>query len=492
MNTIDFDNLEIQLVSNQLPDIDMAYLSHAYHLIITEGGFSTVSACLNTNIVYNNNCLPNLRIKYNLQQVADKQETIFEDITNGTSQHSATTVTTTGNTIKKLKFRYIFIMGLEGTGHHFLAKIFDQFRDNKNKDNMLSKYFVNRPQSDKSLDLCSIGSSFAQGFTLKNRDSKSLYNSLIQDIRYAIKNQQNYDLNQSLLIAPKLNPSYSFCSSKKKYQAPNIIEIFLLLKTIENEMNSNNNDIQISFDMSILVSYRTFINSIYSACLRFGDCNERINRYYNISLPMMMKQMYFFIENIYNNNHNDDSYISKLDLSNYNDYSENDFYEKNFNDVIEKKYLQSNFVSKTKDDNDNDNNFAIGSDIKILYYDKIFEYNNLDNFTLMATNLANLFGIQRTHDNILKIANIFFNQVNSIELAAQKQSSISVKRNEKLATGQNMSVKWNTLSQYQSMDYLIQEFYSTDENDKQTVLQQTRTFESKLWTLFYIPQLAIN
>ena len=484
MTTIDFDNLEIQLVSNKLPDVDMAYLSHAYHLIITEGGFSTVSACLNLNTVYNSNCIKELRMKYNLQQLKqqEQQQLSSKDIVENESTQFKT------NNVDKTRifFRYIFLMGLEGTGHHFMGKIFDQIRDNTNKDNNLSKYFVNRPQSDKSLEFCEIGSSFAQGFTLKDRGPKSLYNSLVRDIRYASTRKENYDLNRTILIAPKLNPSYPFCTAKKKYQAPNIIEIFLLLKSIEKEINNqlilSNMNIKISFDMSIVVSYRTFINSIYSACLRFGDCNTRINRYYNISLPMMMKQIYFFIDNIYNNNINNNN--TKINLSNYNNYNKIDFYEKKKNDIIEKKFLD--FISNKN------NSVKMNSNIKVIDYDKIFEYNNLTHFTLLASNLANLFDIPNTQENILKISTIFYNQVNRITTQAQQQSNISVEQIHKLATGTNMSVKWNVLNQFQSVDDIISQFYSKDENDKEIVLKQTGIFKSKLWTLFYLPQLLIN
>ena len=76
MDTIDIENLEIQLVSNKLPDIDMVYLSNAYHLIITEGGFSTVASCLNTNTVYNSNCKKELQLSYNLNITQTNDSTI--------------------------------------------------------------------------------------------------------------------------------------------------------------------------------------------------------------------------------------------------------------------------------------------------------------------------------------------------------------------------------------------------------------------------------
>ena len=493
-----------------------------------------------------------------------------------------------GNHIKSpmtIMFRFIFIMGLEGTGHHFMSELFNLLRTDKH--NVLSKYFIDRPHSNdkRATPLClpHENSSFAQGFIFKKRSKSSLYYGLKSDILYILKDKShvskikktiasnnmfdddrntngntnidtngkttsantntdrnantmtidgskdnnNYNYNPwPLIIMPKHYPSYHFCSVKKKMH-PNIIEIFLLLKLIENEINNDKNlvdkkEFVIEFDLSVIVMYRSFINSLYSACTRFSSCNARINSFHDISLPMMMRQMYFFIKYINNDNHNNDNhndnhvtYYSQsnitfnvnntnyiTNITQYRDYSNLDYYQKSLNDEIEQKFF--NFVNTNK-------NINIDSAIKVLYYDKMLEYTNSWQVMPLAINLLQLLGIPTIEENIEAMVNSIFGTLHGWETGngnsnGKSNSGINnnsdsgiiaketIKKRAKVnSVGVDIARKWKFLGKIHGIENIIQEFYSGDlKRDKQLVIHNTTNFQSKLWTLFYIPQLSLN
>ena len=474
-------------------------------------------------------------------------------------------------------FRFIFVMGLEGTGHRFMNQLFDSIR--RNKKNILSKYFVDRPHSFSQFTtpICTRDgpSTFDQGFILESDGKHSLYYGLKADILYMLKQKPemlniietiaharnssskfgnklelndhvsykyNYDYNPwPLIIMPKQKPSYPFCTVKKKMN-PNIIELFLLLKSIENEINNNIHFVNkskyiIQFDLSVIVMYRSFINSLYSSCSRFGGCKLRFESARDNSLPMMMRQMYFFIKYINNHNHTYNNrikfdqrpwnYISNI--TKYRDYNDLNYYGKQLNNAIEQEFF--NLLNYYKDIN-------IDSAIKVLYYDRMLEYTNKSQVMPLANNLLQLFGIETTEKNVAAMGNSIFYTLHRLETSNDgdhddknknkhkhdqhetpdkdaigsgfirnikyhgrggndKSKNKNRKKNREGHTkinsvGVSVTKKWEVIRRFVKEDKIIKGFYAKSAKDKTKIVSDSQTFHSKLWTLFYIPQLALN
>ena len=423
-----------------------------------------------------------------------------------------------------ISYRYVFIVGLEGSGHHSLSTILKSLLK---ENNIVSKYFQMKKKLSPKVRTCP-PSSYRNGQLLKQRTNDSLHYFLKTQILFDLEKKrqmhQNINLNDSendtslyndtnrINIIPGLQQiSYPFCSLSARSH-PNIIELFLLIKTVEKEINNlNENFFNITFDLSIIVLNRIFINSIYSACDRFSNCEKRVSFYGKISLPILMRQMYFYIKYIHNNNmenkQNKVKYVDDIDNYNSNNFSlkyinydKKDMKDyRNINDIVEQELL-----SKINDINNNDN-----SNIGIMFYDKImqtcFDSKNCSNnsggeckrqIETFSKNLLNLLKIP--------LKDVLINQtVNTIDqlfremMEAKKNNSLYRVHHgnfQQNTTKDQVTVKnkLQTLTQFASRDDFIKWYYSQDIKDKHFTVENFQNFQSKIWNLFYIPQIALN
>lgn len=428
--------------------------------------------------------------------------------------HNATrSISKSASMYTVIKFRLIFTMGLEGTGHHLIDSLFSIMK----KNSLLSHHFTHQihahggcgPEWIQFSDFTN--ESFAH-FATNNQDflnahtNHTLYYQIKSTVTDAYsnvisklsksrsqtkdtqsKNFKNFyteyfythahsnDTRSVLVIPFRSIVSYPFCELKIE-RHPNIVQLYTLIKKIQSEINSLknfNSSSQVSentnykgytlqLDLRVIVMYRSFIESITSACRRFADCSKRINFYNQVSLPIMMHQLSFFDRYIMHSscditcndsnfwmNHSDDSSLKRSNILQKKwSFIENKFFEMKLN----------------QHSNEHNNSFC-----KVLFFNKI-DLNDSD----LVKRLLHFFGLPLDDEYVESLSL-------SLKILLERRQTNKLKLNNSVDVWKHFSKRYND----EQTDMIKQLYYSRNESKWENI-SKDKFFESEQWPMFFM------